>query len=61
MAKYICMFILHYGISDIIQCDNGTEFKGMIIVLIVQDDMKLINSYQRCGHCSNGLIWHQND
>ena len=61
VAKYICMFILHCGIPDIIQCDNGTEFKGIIIVLIVQDDMKLINGYQRCGHCSHGSIWHQND
>ncbi len=56
VAKYIQMFILHCGIPDIIQCDNETEFKDMIIVLIVQDDMKPINGYQRCGHCFHGSI-----
>lgn len=35
VAKYIYMFILHCGIPDILQCDNGTEFKGMITNLII--------------------------
>ncbi len=61
VAKYIYMFILHCGIPDIIQCDNATEFKSMMIVFVVQDDMKLINGYQICSHYSHGLIWHQND
>ena len=61
MAKYIYMFILHCGIRNIIQFDTGTEFNGIIIVLIVQDDRKLINTYQKCGHCSHGSIWYQND
>ena len=61
MAKYNYMFILHCGIPDIIQCDNGTEFKGMIVVFIVQDEMKLINGYQRCDHGSHDSIWYQNN
>ena len=58
VAKYIYMFILHFGILNIIQYDNRTEFKGMIIIVIVQDGMKLINSYQRYGHFFDSLIWY---
>ncbi len=38
------MFILHYGIPDIIQCNNDTEFKGVVIFLLAQFDIKIINS-----------------
>ena len=33
-AQFLYLFILHYGISDMIQCNNSTEFKEAVIFFL---------------------------
>ncbi len=43
VAQFLYMFVLHFGIPDIIQCDNGTELKGAVILLLARYGFKIIN------------------
>jgi len=43
VADALAMFIGFFGYPEIIQCDNGREFKGVLLVLLKQYGIKVIN------------------
>ena len=40
---YINLFVQHLAIPGILQCDNGREFKGALLVFLKKHNIKLIN------------------
>jgi hypothetical protein len=47
VADAHAMFIGFFGHPEIIQCDNGREFKGVLLVLLKQYGIKVINGRPR--------------
>lgn len=45
IAYYIGLFVYHLGVPEILQCDNGQEFKGLLLVFLKKHNIKLINGY----------------
>ena len=62
VPQFLYMIILHCGIPDIIQYDNGIEFKEAIILLLVWYSIKIITSRlqtlhtQRLGEQVNDIM-----
>lgn len=59
IAYYIGLFVRHLGISEILQCDNGREFKGILLVFLKKHNIKLINGHPRTP-CTQGLVEQAN-
>ena len=59
VAQFLYMFILHCGILDIIQCDNGTEFTGAVIFFLSRYRIKIINGRPRASR-TQGLVEQAN-
>ena len=47
VAKCLESYIMHFGVPDIIQCDNGREFKGAALILLKNHGIKVINGRPR--------------
>lgn len=43
IAYFIMLFMYHLDILEILQCDNGREFKGALFMLLKKHNIKLIN------------------
>ena len=43
MTYYISLFVRHLKIPDILQCDNGREFKGALLVFLKKHNIRLVN------------------
>ncbi len=43
ITYYISLFVCHLEISCILQCDNGREFKGALLLFLKKQNIKLIN------------------
>lgn len=43
ITYYISLFVRHLGIPGILQCDNGQEFKGALLLFLKKHNIKLIN------------------
>lgn len=52
-------YITHVGIPDIVQCDNGTEFKGAALILLKNYGVKVINGRPRTPR-TQGLVEQAN-
>ena len=47
IAYYIRLFVRHLGMPEILQCDNGQEFKGTLLIFLKKHNIKLINGRPR--------------
>ena len=62
VAKCIGEWIGMFGVPKIIQCDNGTEFKGVLLILLKKYGVKILNGRPRhpqtqgLGEQANGVM-----
>lgn len=59
MCKCLKCYINHVGISDIMQCDNGKEFKEAALMLLKNQGIKVINGRLRIPR-TQGLMKQAN-
>ena len=59
IADFLQQFIKHYGVPDIIQSDNGKEFKGAVAILCKRLKIKVINGRPRHPQ-TQGLVEQAN-
>lgn len=56
---YINLVVRHLGVPDILQCDNGREFKGALLPFLKKHNIKLINGRPRTPR-TQGLVEQAN-
>ena len=59
VAKYLKSYIMHVGIPDIVQCNNGKEFKGSALIFLKTNRVKLINERPQT-FCTQRLVEQAN-
>ena len=59
ITYYISLFVRHLGIPGILQCDNGREFKGALLLFLKKHNIKLINGRPRTPQ-TQGLVEQAN-
>lgn len=59
VAKCIAQWLGIVGIPHILQCDNGTEFKGVLLILLKKYGIKIINGRPRHPQ-TQGLVEQAN-
>ncbi len=59
IAYYIRLFVRHLGVPEILQCDNGLDFKGALLVFLKKHNIKLING-RPCNPRTQGLVEQAN-
>jgi len=59
VAKCIAKWLGTVGISKIIQCDNGKEFKGGLLILLKKYGIKILNGRPRHPQ-TQGLVEQAN-
>lgn len=59
VVKVVLSWILHFGPPRILQSDNGTEFKGTLLVLLRDHGIKMINGRPRHPQ-SQGMVEQAN-
>lgn len=59
VAFWINIFIRHYGMFDICQCDNGKEFKGACLILLKRYGIRVVNGRPRSPQ-TQGLVEQAN-
>ncbi|SLM33333.1 Ribonuclease H-like domain [Lasallia pustulata] len=60
IADAFSLFIRHFDIPDILQTDNGREFKGVLLIFLKWHGIKLINGRPRSPQ-TQGLVEQSND
>ncbi len=50
------MFMLYWGIWDIIHCSNEIEFTNVVIVIIVSYCIEVITEHQNSGHWFHRIV-----
>ncbi len=58
-AQFLYLFILHYGIPDMIQCNNGIEFKGVVILFLARYGIEIMNDRPQTQR-TQGLVEQAN-
>ena len=62
ITYYISLFICHLGIRGILQCDNGRELKGALLLFLKKHNIRLVNGRpctprtQRLVEQANALV-----
>ncbi len=56
---YINLFVHHFGVHNILQCDNGREFNDALPLFLKRHIIKLINSRPRTPQ-TQGLVEQAN-
>ena len=56
IAKCIAIFIQAFFPMEILQCDNGKEFKGALLILLRQYGIKIVHGAPRTSHVQGH--WH---
>lgn len=59
ITYYINLFVRHLAIPGILQCDNGREFKGAVLLFLKKHNIKLINGRSRKPR-TRGLVEQAN-
>lgn len=59
VAKCVGQWIGMFGVPKIIQCDNGSELKGVLLILLKKDGIKIINGRPRHPQ-TQGLVEQAN-
>ncbi|SLM41265.1 Ribonuclease H-like domain [Lasallia pustulata] len=59
IADAFSLFVRHFDIPDILQTDNGREFKGALLIFLKQHGIKLINGRPRSPQ-AQGLVEQSN-
>ena len=59
VAKCMGQWIGMFGVPKIIQCDNGTEFKGVLLILLKKYGIKILNGRPRHPQ-TQGLVEQAN-
>lgn len=55
VANAMANWLSHFGLLKILQCDNGGEFKGALLILLERYGIQIINGRPRHPQ-SQGLI-----
>ena len=55
ITECLTIYIMFFGLPKIIQCDNNTEFKGTLLLLLRQHGVKVINGNPRSPQ-TQGLV-----
>lgn len=59
VARCLETYIVHVGVSDIVQCDNRKKFKGAALILLKNYRVKVINGRPQTS-CTQGLVEQAN-